>query len=446
MAWYFTKSSKTPKQPSLKRVLIIVYYWPPSAGSGVQRWLNFTKYLPDFDWQPVVYTPENPDFGLKDESLLSEINAKVEVIKKPIWEPYQLHRSLFGSKDSEKNTAGVVSKEKGYWSNWIRGNVFVPDPKVFWRKPSVKYLIKYLESNPVDAMISSGTPHSMHLIALDLKRKFPNLPWIADFRDPWTELDMLDSYHIMPWRMRQYQKMEKQVLKSADLTLTTSKVWAKDFERLGAKKAIAITNGFDEKDFVEEVKPYDGFVISHFGLLNHLRNPEQLWQALSELIEENQSFAKDFRLHLGGTLDPSVLNRIKSFPSLAAKLKVFPYLSHGEVVREYRKSSILLLLLFNSKSGRGNIPGKLFEYLASKNTILAFGFAKGDSAEIVEKTQNGTYFNYKDTSVSAVKKTILDCFEQKQKGQLKENTLNVAQYSRRQLTKKLSETLTQLIA
>jgi len=430
----------------LKRVLIIVYYWPPSAGSGVQRWLNFSKYLTKFDWQPVVYTPENPDFELQDESLLASINPEVEVIKQPIWEPYQLHKLISGKQSESSKTAGVVDTNKSYWSNWIRGNVFVPDPKVFWRKPSVKFLKSYLQENPVEAIISSGTPHSMHLIALDLKQSFPTVPWITDFRDPWTELDMLESYHILPLRMKRYRKLEKKVLQAADLSLTTSKVWADDFKRLGARKTMAITNGYDEEDFKGEVKPYDEFVVSHFGLLNHLRNPEQLWQALSELIEENQAFSEQFRLHLGGTLDPRILDQIKRYPNLAEKLKVFPYLSHREVVAEYRKSSLLLLLLFNSKSGRGNIPGKLFEYLASKKTILAFGSSKGDAAEIVAKTKNGIYFNYGEATVSKLKRTLLDCFEKWQSGQLDQPAIDVSQYSRRKLTQKLSETLNQLTA
>ena len=80
-----------------RRVLIITYYWPPSGGSGVQRWLKFAKYLPDGDWEPVIFTPENPDFDLRDESLEKEVPKQLEVIKFPIWEPYQLFsKGIFG--------------------------------------------------------------------------------------------------------------------------------------------------------------------------------------------------------------------------------------------------------------------------------------------------------------------------------------------------------------
>lgn len=422
----------------MKRVLIIAYYWPPSAGSGVQRWLKFTKYLPRYDWQPVIYTPENPDFSLKDEGLLKEIPKEAEILKTPIWEPYQLGRKLFKSKKEATNSTGVVSKENGgiksFLSNWIRGNVFVPDPKVYWRKPSVKYLLEYLESNPVDVIVSTGTPHSMHLIAMDLKEKL-NIPWIADFRDPFSELDMLKNYHILPFRMKKYQQLERQVLERSNVSVTTSKVWADRFRELGAKNVEVITNGYDESDFQFNVEPYSGFVISHFGLLNHLRNPMNLWTALSELCEENEAFRNDFSLHLGGIIDPQNLENIKNLPHLQSSLKVFDYLSHQEVIQEYMKSSVLLLLLFNSDSGIGNIPGKLFEYLAAQKGILGFGPGKGDSANIIEETDSGYYLAY-DSDLNEIKEKVNELYLKFKK---KDSTadVNVEIYSRRNLTKDL---------
>ncbi len=423
----------------MKRVLIIVYYWPPSGGAGVQRWLKFAKYLADFNWQPVVFTPENPDFNLKDESLLDEIPPSVEVIKQPIWEPYSYYRKLFAKEKDEELSSGIKEK-KGIASklaNWVRGNVFIPDPKVYWRKPSVEFLQKYLKENPVDVIISSGTPHSMHLIALDLKKAL-ELPWIADFRDPWTELDMLNDYHIHPLRMKKYRKMEKEVLNASDIALTTSKVWASDLKRLGAGRAECITNGYDESDFQLEVEPYSDFVLSHFGLLNHLRNPINLWSSLEELIIENKEFAEKFKLHLGGTIDADVLKEIYTYPALKARTKIFPYLSHQEVIKEYLRSSILLLLLFNSDSGRGNIPGKLFEYLASKKPILAFGPKRGDSADIVEMNE-GVYLDYLDSNTSQLKSFILKQFSER-----RQLSSSDAEYSRKNLTRKLSGLLDQL--
>ena len=95
----------------MKKVLIITYYWPPSGGSGVQRWLKFTKYLPKFDWKPFVYTPENPYFEVKDEAFLSDIPFEAEVWKTPIWEPYTLKDKLFG-KGNESQSTGIISNNK----------------------------------------------------------------------------------------------------------------------------------------------------------------------------------------------------------------------------------------------------------------------------------------------------------------------------------------------
>jgi glycosyltransferase involved in cell wall biosynthesis len=423
----------------MKRVLIIVYYWPPSGGAGVQRWLKFAKYLPQFGWQPVIYTPENPDFQLQDPGLLDEIPEEIEVLKQPIWEPYAVYRKLFGkSKDQDLSTG--LMKKKGLTSkiaNWVRGNLFIPDPKVFWRKPSVKFLEGYLKKKPVDLIISSGTPHSMHLIALDLKQKL-GLKWVADFRDPWSELDMLKEYHISPSAFKKYRKYEKSVLESADLCMTTSKVWAKDFARLGADRCVTVTNGYDESDFSKKFEPYDEFVISHFGLLNHLRNPNLLWESLEELLVEDPKFKKTFKLHLGGTIDDEIIQEMSSYPNLQECLKIFPYLSHQEVIAEYQKSSLLLLLLFNSESGRGNIPGKLFEYLATAKPIIAFGPEKGDSAEIVEEN-GGQYFLYNDRDQAQIKSYLKSCFYEK-----KPCSSSAQQYSRQNLSKELAKHLDQL--
>lgn len=423
----------------MKRVLIIAYYWPPSGGSGVQRWLKFAKYLPQFGWEPIIYTPENPDFSLYDESLLADIPKEVKVIKQPIWEPYSLGRKLMGRKKDEKSSAGVVSNVslKGKVMNWIRGNLFIPDPKVFWRKPSVKFLTDYLKANPVDAIISTGTPHSMHLIALDLKNQI-GLPWLADFRDPWSELDMLKSYNILPPIMKIYRKLEKVVITNSDVNIITSKTWAKDLEALGAKKVEVITNGFDEADFNFKIEPYNDFVVSHFGLLNHLRNPINFWKALNALCEEDSAFNDKLKIHLGGTIAKENLDEIKKFPLLKEKLKVFPYLSHEEVIQEYLKSSLLLLLLFNSDSGKGNIPGKVFEYVASGRPIIGFGSAKGDSADIIEKV-NGEFFLYSTNhqklmdSIKNIFYSSVDSNQERDKDQSKAGEL----YSRKNLTKQL---------
>ncbi len=429
----------------MKRVLIIAYYWPPSAGSGVQRWLKFAKYLPQFNWTPVVYTPENPDFDVQDKGLVEEIPKEVEVIKTKIWEPYQWYKRLLGKK-SKGSSAGLADVNpnsfKAKFSNWVRGNLFIPDPKVYWVKPSVKFLKTYLKENPVDIIISTGTPHSMHLIALELKRDLA-LPWIADFRDPWSKLDMLSTYHISKSNFKKYQKLEQQVLLAADLVTTASRTWAKDFEELGAKKAICITNGYDESDFSDTEEQSEKFAMSHFGLINHLRNPSNLWKALNQLCEENEVFNARFELQLGGSIHPDSIEEIKNYHYLKESLVLHDYLPHKEVLQKYQESSVLLLLLFNSESGIGNIPGKLFEYLAAKKPILGFGPGKGDSQEIIKECDAGTYFNY-GSDVGEIKSTILKEFNKFEAGECSLKS-NVEHYSRENLTARLDKEMETLL-
>src|SRR4030095_1074602 len=168
-----------------KKVLIITYYWPPGGGSGVQRWLKFVKYLPQTGWQPVVYTPENGEMPVNDSSLTDDIPTGTEVLKTKIWEPYNLYKTFIGADKNVKVSTGFLTEEKKpgmaeRLSVWLRGNMFIPDARRFWIGPSIKYLSSYLEKSHVDVIVSTGPPHSMHLIAMKLSEKF-NIPWVADF-------------------------------------------------------------------------------------------------------------------------------------------------------------------------------------------------------------------------------------------------------------------------
>jgi hypothetical protein len=420
----------------MKKVLIITYYWPPAGGSGVQRWLKFTKYLPKYNWQPIIYTPENPYFEVKDEALLNDIPAEAKIWKTPIWEPYALKDKLFGI-GSESQSAGVITNKKSLKNkllNWVRGNIFIPDPKIYWVKPSIKVLLKKIKEEGIEHIITTGPPHSMHLIGLGLKKEMQNLKWIADFRDPWSELDLLEEFHLSNSSRKKHQDFEKQVLQNADVTLTVSETWVKDLKRLGGNRVELITNGYDTADFELKPKINDKFIIGHYGLLNHIRNPKNLWKTLNSLCEENTEFNNKLELHLSGNIDAEVILEIESHPYLKAKVKQLGYLSHAEVLEEYNEASVLLLLLFNSQSGVGNYPGKIFEYFAAKRAILAFGPEDSDAEKLIKKTKTGMYFSYDETKL---KDDILDLFKNKNQFNLK----NTESFSREKLTKDLSDLL-----
>lgn len=430
----------------LKRVLIITYYWPPSAGSGVQRWLKFSKYLPDFNWQPVIYTPENPGFKTKDASLLKDVPKEAEILKSKIWEPYTVYQKLKGSKKNNQENFGILpskSDSKGLMADfvrWVRGNVFIPDPKVYWVKPSVKYLVNYLERNPVDLIVTTGPPHSMHLIGLGIKEQL-GVKWIADFRDPWSKLDLLDDYNISPRSRKKYIALERKVLDTADVCLTVSSIWGNDFKQLGANEVKVITNGYDSEDFTLPVVEKGKFIISHFGLMNHLRNPKLLWRALEELFEENEIFFNDVELRLGGNIQKEIIDEISTYPKLAKRLKIYPYLDHEQIMEQYSEATLLLLLSFSSDIGMGNIPGKLFEYLAAKTSILAFGQSQSDVEQILDKTKSGFNISYDSMDIKRLKAYIVSVYDEVFKEGKKVEAQNVQQYERRQLTRNLVEIL-----
>lgn len=420
----------------MKKVLIITYYWPPAGGSGVQRWLKFTKYLPKYDWKPIVYTPENPYFEVQDEALLNDIPAEAEIWKTSIWEPYALKDKLFG-KGSESQSAGVITNKislKNKVLNWVRGNVFIPDPKKYWVRPSVKLLLKKIKQEGIEHIVTTGPPHSMHLIGLGIKNAMPNLKWIADFRDPWSELDLLDEFHLSSSSKKKYKDLEKEVLQTADVALTVSETWVEDLKRLAGGRVELITNGYDTADFELKPKTNDKFIIGHYGLLNHLRNPKNLWKALADLCNESSEFNDKLKIHLSGNIDAEVINEIESHPCLKIKVKQLGYLSHAEVLAEYNEASVLLLLLFNSKSGIGNYPGKIFEYFAAKRSILSFGPENSDAKKLIEKINTGMYFSYDKTNL---KNEILALFNNENHF----NFENIESFSRERLTKDLADLL-----
>ena len=423
----------------MKKVLIITYYWPPAGGSGVQRWLKFTKYLPKYSWQPIIYTPENPYFEVKDQALLNDIPAEAKIWKSPIWEPYALKDNLFG-KGSESQSAGVITNKKSLKNkvlNWVRGNVFIPDPKIYWVKPSVKVLLKKILEEDIHHIITTGPPHSMHLIGLGLKKAMPNLKWIADFRDPWSELDLFNEFQLNNSSMKKHKDLEREVLQTADVTLTVSETWVKDLKRLGGDRVELITNGYDADDFELKPKINDKFIIGHYGLLNHLRNPKNLWKSLNSLCEENTEFNNKLEIHLSGNIDGEVLAEIESYSCLKAKVKQLGYLSHAQVLEQYNQADVLLLLLFNSKSGIGNYPGKIFEYFAAQKPILAFGPISSDAERLIKNTNTGKYFSYDDTNL---KTDILDLFNNPNNFDFE----NMENFSREKLTYDLANLLNNL--
>lgn len=430
----------------MKKALIITYYWPPSGGAGVQRWLKFAKYLPQFGWQPVIYTPENGEIPVIDNSLLKDVPKEAIVIKTPIWEPYSIYKKFIGQKKGEKINTGFLSERKKpslteKLSVWIRGNFFIPDARIFWIKPSIKFLEKYLKDNPVDVIISTGPPHSMHLIALGLKKKL-NIPWVADFRDPWTNIDFYSDLMLTSWADKKHHRLEKKVLHQADCILTIGETMKQEFIELGTKKVEAITNGYDEDDvYTGEVEKDKKFSIAHIGTLVKSRNPEVLWKVLSELTKENKDFEKDLELKLVGKVDFNVMESIKN-KGLNKYLNKIEYLNHSDVIKAQQQAQVLLLILNNTKNAKGILTGKFFEYLAAKTPILCVGPEEGDAGKILKETKAGKISGFEDET--NLKNNLLEYYRQYKSGTLIVESSNIGRFSRKSLTAKLAQLLTKL--
>jgi hypothetical protein len=428
-----------------KKILIITYYLPPSGGPGVQRWLKFVKYLPEFGWKPTVFIPENPSYPIVDETLETEVSKDLEIIKTKIWEPYQI--AEFFGKDNRKFKSGQfdVGKNQSWKSKisiWIRGNFFIPDARIFWVKPSVKFLKKYLKENQFDTFITTGPPHSLHLIGLELKKEFPELKWIADFRDPWTEISYYKHLKLTKYSSKKHRYLEQTVFENADITLATSYTDAENFKKKG-ENSICITNGFDmdlenlkiKKNKNQELKK---FSLSYIGVLEQLRNPEILWEILNEIIAENEDFRNDFELRFVGKIDDKILEKIEAL-KLRNSIKNLGYLSHSDANNEMLNSSLLLITNFPDETSKGIIPGKLFEYLATENPILSFGPENSDVKKILDETNAGKHFSYNDSD--KLKSFILEKFNEWKNGNLSSKTINIEEFSRKNLTKKLAEIL-----
>jgi hypothetical protein len=432
-----------------KKVLIITYYWPPSGGSGVQRWLKFVKYLPDFGWDPIVYTVENGEFPVIDTSLISDIPNGTIVIKKPIWEPFNIYNRLLGKKKGEKfghgfagekNESGLKKIIKNF-AIWVRGNYFIPDSRKFWIKPSVNFLSSYLLENSIEYLITTGPPHTCHVIGLHLKEK-TNIKWIADFRDPWTGVYYFPELKLNATSINKHKKLERSVLLSADKVISVGKTLNENLYKLTDGKSLKnkfeiITNGFD-KPLQENLAHPKEFNLVYTGLFSKDQNHEVLWKAIKYCCDKKADFNHRFRIDLYGNIDSSVFTSIETF-GLLDKLTVYDHVPLERVSNIQSSAAILLLCINHYPGEKEMLTGKLFDYISSQRPILNIGPVDGDAAEIINQTQTGRTFSL--TDIDGISEYLLNSFELFSKENLITQGVNLAQYHRKQLTKRLSEIL-----
>ena len=435
----------------MKRVLVITYYWPPSGGSGVQRWVKFAKYLPQEGWQPVIYTPENPEYTAIDHTLEAEIPREAEIIRRPITEPYNIYRKLMGkgaSTDMKTLTAGASKGEvteissgkktfKQRLSLWIRGNLFVPDPRVGWVRPSVRFLKKYLAEHPVDAIVTTGPPHSMHLIGQRLHKEL-GIPWIPDFRDPWSRMYYLKHLPMSARTWRRLRAMEQSVLDDCSTVLAVTPLVQEEFQAQTKTPVAMITNGYDGGDFDQAVEPDGFFNVVHTGLFAADGNPLNLWKALGLKAWADADFKAALRLRLVGKVDREVYDAIAE-AGLKDNVIDLGYRDHLTAVREQLAATVLVLPLRNDPEYRPILPGKLFEYLASRRPVLGIGQEDGAMARVLADTGAGITAGWEN--LEAMRDFIDKAWEQFKAGGVPPVQGDIDRFSRRSLTRELAALL-----
>ena len=428
-----------------KKVLIISYYWPPAGGVGVLRNLKFVKYLRNFGWEPIVFAPKNADYPQLDNNNFDDIPKDIELIRYPIIEPFALFRKFTGRKDSDKtnpvyvrnNNAGFLDK----FAVWTRGNFFIPDARFLWIKPSVKYLSKYIAENKIDAILTDGPPHTNTVIGQKLSAKF-NIPWLADFQDPWTQVDYYKMMNIGARADRKHKKLEQDSFKTAKKITIASPTWAGELESIGAKDVDVIYYGYDEADFenLQVETKADEFVISHAGVLGIDRKPDTLLKVLSDICKENSDFKQKLRIKFAGAVDYSIVEMLKkngltdNFIELGNILRV-------DALKLMLSSDLLFLPVNKADNAKGRLPGKIYEYLRAKKPILSLGVKGSDVEQILTDTQSGFNFEYDD--YQAIKSYILSIFNHDFK--IKPDSSEIERFSSENQTKQLAMYLDKIL-
>lgn len=425
----------------MKKVLIITYYWPPSGGAGVQRWLKFAKYLPEFGWQPVILTvdPQFASYPQRDESLSKEVGPGCIVYTTKSFELYNLYKWISRKKEVPYGGFANESKESLFQkiSKFLRGNFLLPDPRKGWNKYALKKAGDLIRNFQIDTVITTSPPHSTQLIGLELKKRFP-IRWIADLRDPWTDIYYYDQFKHTALARKIDRNYERKVVENADLLISVSedvkRIFAEKSLQPIAAKTIVIPNGFDSEDFqVEPVVDETKKVITYTGTISEAYDVDSLLAALHQMSD---TWKEKLLIRFVGKVPEMVVSKFKE---TGFDVEQVGYVDHKKSVEYLLRSDLLLLVIPRVSNNKGILTGKFFEYLASGKPVLAIGPTDGDLAQIIAETRCGKIFDYADSA--GMKQFIVHELEQTVTNDISEK---VTQFSRRELTRKLGDCLKSL--
>jgi len=382
----------------MNKVLIITYYWPPSGGAGVQRWLKFSKYLPESGWEPIILTidPEYAAYPVTDFSLKDDLPSSVKVYSTQATNYFRIYKKDKSRIPAAGFANSIDNTFKGKVLRFVRGNFFLPDPRRGWNKYAIIKACELIESEGIRNVITTSPPHSTQLIGLKIKKKYRGIKWIADLRDPWTDIYYYKQFYPTIISKAIDLRFEKNVLKKADKIITVGASLKTQFASKVKgieKKTEVITNGYDESDFkgITPIAP-SRFTITYVGTLSDIYPIEGLISSLKNLWTSG----KDFKLRFVGTVSEKTKDIIISqIPEKS--LEFFPYVVHSEAIKFMMNSSLLILIIPLHQSNKSIITGKLFEYMAAEKPVLCLGPTDGDAARIIKLCRSGETFDYYDT-------------------------------------------------
>jgi glycosyltransferase involved in cell wall biosynthesis len=400
------------RDPGRQRVLFVSYYFPPSGGPGVQRTLKFVKYLPEFGWDPVVLTvdPEYASYPAIDRELVAEVRPEVEVVRTRAWDPYSLYARILGKSKDQTVGVGFIDESgndrRHTIGKWIRGNVFIPDARVGWVPFGVRAGRRLLKTHHFDAIVTTGPPHSTHLIGRTIADD-TDIPWIADFRDPWTGIDFYDSLLMSEFSKRRDRKSELSVIRRADRVVAVTPGMVKALAKKADRPVELIMNGFDPDDIQSADSTQHTFVLSYVGNMNAARNPVALWKALRRLRDEAFQFGS-FSVRLVGPIDRTVAESVDEY-GIGDLVSFESPVSHASAVQVMLSSGMLLLVINRVEGSEGIMTGKLFEYIGSGRPVLGIGPPVGDAAEALRSSGAGRMYGWDDVdAIVAYLKESLD--------------------------------------
>lgn len=437
--WYFERWKNLTALK--KKVLLITYYWPPSGGIGVLRCLKIAKYLRENGWEPVIFTADGADYPTLDHSNDHDVPEGATVLRHPIWEPYQAYRKLTGKPPGANvNNVFYVQEDKGRWAHelavWVRSNFFIPDARCFWIPSAVRFLCRYLKAHPVDAIFSDGPPHTNTRIATLVSRK-TGIPWLADFQDPWTQIDYYQLLKLTRWGDARHRRMEQEAFRQASKITIVSPTWKKDLEALGARNVSVIPWGFDPGDYPPEPRAVGGkFAFTHLGIMGYDRRPDVFFKVLADLCRDTPGFQEDLRLKLVGQVDQSVKAALQGHGLMGA-VEMPGNVPRSEALSLTLNSPILLLLLNQQPNAQGRIPGKLFEYLAARRPVFCLQPMESDVAGILARAGAGQALGYEDEA--GIRQAVLGLYRQYKTGELLQPLASdISPYSIQSLTREIA--------